>query len=156
MQMNKTAIVGAESLEVDYAKKQVTTSKGVTLKEGEYISLDGVNGIVYAGHIATKPSDVLEHAHENTKEGDDVPKDVQIFRDIMQWSDNLRRLEIRVNADTAEQVKQGVMLGAQGVGLTRTEHMFFQPHKIAVGETTVGRLQRRHCCSRSRRSQCAK
>ena len=103
----KCCIVGAEKLQIDYAGKKMTAG-GKTVKEGEWITLDGSEGVVYEGSMPlVVPS---------------LPKSYEI---LMKWADGVRRLGIRTNADTPQDARKGREFGAEGIGLCRTEHMFF-------------------------------
>lgn len=86
---------------------------GETVKEGDYISLDGTTGRIYLGDIRTKEAEIGGN-----------------FQRIMDWADKYRRMQVRTNADTPADTKKAVELGAEGIGLCRTEHMFFEPERI--------------------------
>jgi pyruvate,orthophosphate dikinase len=127
-QMGKVCVCGASALKIDYANRTITAGD-VTLKEGDFISVDGTAAEIYAGAVKTAPSEVVQVLVE--KELD--PNQSQIYQEfvaLMSWADKVRRLEIRTNADTPEQVASAVAFGAQGIGLTRTEHMFFEGSRI--------------------------
>ncbi len=127
-QMGKVCVCGASGLQVDYARKTVTAD-GVTLKKGDYISIDGTSGEVFAGEVKTAPSEVVQVLVERTLD----PKKSATFQQfdaLMKYADSFRTLDIRTNADTPEQVANAVAFGAQGIGLTRTEHMFFEGDRI--------------------------
>jgi pyruvate,orthophosphate dikinase len=131
-QMGKVAIVGCEALSFDYhaRKMKVATEKGErTFAEGEWISIDGSSGEVLEGRLDTKPSEVVQVLVEKTRD----PKDAPIYREfakIMSWADGARRLKVRANADQPDQAITAIAFGAQGIGLCRTEHMFFGEGKI--------------------------
>jgi len=99
-------ICGCGELRIDHEARTVT-SRGVTLAEGDWISLDGTEGLVYTGQLATE-----------------APKVAGEVGELMAWADEFRRLGVRANADTPEQAAEAVALGAEGIGLCRTEHMF--------------------------------
>ncbi len=128
-QMGKICVCGCHSMDIDYAKKTIT-GNGVTLKEGDFISLNGFVGSVYAGEIKSSPSQVIQGLIEGdaeAKKSDTYKK----FVKLMRWSDKLRgKFGIRTNSDTPEQVETAVKFGAEGIGLTRTEHMFFEGDRI--------------------------
>jgi pyruvate,orthophosphate dikinase len=127
-QMGKVCICGAHGMDIDYARKTLN-GNGVTLKEGDYLSLNGFVGNVYAGELATSPSQVIQGLLENkatAKKSATYKKFVQ----LMGWADKLRTLGIRTNSDTPGQVKNAIRFGAEGIGLTRTEHMFFEGNRI--------------------------
>lgn len=110
--MGKCCVAGCSEIQVDEDEKTLIIN-GVTYNEGEYISLDGSTGIVYKGEIKTVDSKLS---------GD--------FGTIMKWSDEIRTLKIRTNADNPRDAKQAVEFGAEGIGLCRTEHMFFDEKRI--------------------------
>ncbi len=111
--MGKCCICGCESLTISYKDKTITTSHGLVIKEGEVISLNGSTGNVYAKAIAVSEPDIS---------GD--------FQEVMKWSDKFRELQIRTNADTPKDVETAIKFGAEGIGLCRTEHMFFDEERI--------------------------
>ena len=111
--MGTCCVSGCGEIVVDYAKKQFELG-GRVYHEGEYISLDGSTGSIYAGALPTVPADVSS--------GD--------FGRFMEWADRYRQLEVYTNADTPVDARQGRAFGAQGIGLCRTEHMFFEESRI--------------------------
>ncbi|MCA9033071.1 MAG: pyruvate, phosphate dikinase, partial [Planctomycetaceae bacterium] len=120
-QMGKTCVCGCAALNIDYEAGTVTVGSTV-LKEGDWISVDGFTGEVFAGKIETSPSEVMEVLMGNLK-----PEDSGTFgryAQLMEWADKYRKLDVRANAE-ADDAEAAVALGAQGVGLCRTEHMFF-------------------------------
>ena len=125
--MGKCCVSGAGAINVDYKSKTVEI-EGVTYKEGDYISLNGTTGQVYAGEIATKAAELS---------GD--------FKELMDLCDKYTKLQVRTNADTPHDAEVARAFGAKGIGLTRTEHMFFEDKKIIamremiLSETTEGR-----------------
>ncbi len=137
-QMGKVCVCGANELLIDYAKKTVTAN-GHTLKEGDFISIDGTAGVVFAGEVTTAPSEIVQvlvsktlQPEKSTNYGD--------FAALMQWADKCRKLDIRTNADTPEQVENAMGFGAEGIGLCRTEHMFFEGDRIdAMREMILAR-----------------
>jgi pyruvate, orthophosphate dikinase len=105
----KCCIVGAETLNIDYASKSMKDGKtGKTIKEGEWLTLDGSEGTVYAEQLALV-----------------TPQLPKSYYTIMKWADGIRRLKVRANADTPQDARKAIDFGAEGIGLTRTEHMFF-------------------------------
>ncbi|MEG0792211.1 MAG: pyruvate, phosphate dikinase [Lachnospiraceae bacterium] len=110
--MGTACVSGCGEIIVDEAAK-IFTLGGVTVKEGDYISLDGSKGDIYLGGIATE---------EATISGN--------FDRIMKWADELRTLKVRTNADTPEDAANAIKFGAEGIGLCRTEHMFFEGERI--------------------------
>jgi pyruvate,orthophosphate dikinase len=135
-QMGKVCVAGCGDLDIDYAKKVIRVN-GKTIKEGEYVSIDGTTGEVFAGQIKTKPSEVLQVMIDKTLK----PSKSQIYQDfalLMKWADEARRLGIRTNADQPGQAAVAVSFGAEGIGLCRTEHMFFEGDRIdAVREMII-------------------
>jgi len=127
-QMGKVCVCGAHDMAIDYSKRTLS-GNGVTLKEGEYLSLNGFVGNVYAGELKTSPSQVIQGLIEN-KAAAKKSSTYQKFIQLMSWSDKLRKLGIRTNSDTPNQVKTAIRFGAEGIGLTRTEHMFFEGTRI--------------------------
>jgi len=127
-QMGRPCIVGAGALEIDYSKKRVTVN-GKTLKEGDWICIDGTTGEVLSGQLATYPSEVVQVLVEKK-----IPaaksKVFQNFEKILAWADEFRTLGVRCNADTPRQTLEGLKFGAAGIGLCRTEHMFFEGRRI--------------------------
>jgi len=101
----------------------------VVLKEGDWISIDGSTGEVIAGKVETKPSEVIEVLLQKTLKPEDAPT-YKIYEQIMNWADEYRRLNVRTNADQPDQAANAVAFGAEGIGLCRTEHMFFGEGKI--------------------------
>ncbi len=129
-QMGKVCVAGCGELVIDYKKRQFgVEGSDLVVKEGEYISIDGSTGEVIVGKIATKPSEVIEVLIEGTMKEEDAPF-YQMFAQIMKWADKYRTLNIRTNADQPDQSENAVKFGAEGIGLCRTEHMFFGEGKI--------------------------
>jgi pyruvate,orthophosphate dikinase len=127
-QMGKVCVAGCSSLEIDYGTHTMTV-KGKKIREGDWISLDGTTGEVLEGKVATRPSEVLRVLVDKSLD----PKDAIVYQQyarIMQWADKYRRLKIRTNADQPDQALNAVAFGAEGIGLCRTEHMFFGEGKI--------------------------
>jgi pyruvate, orthophosphate dikinase len=122
-QMNKVCVVGCQALKVDYEARTVTVGDK-TLKEGDFISIDGFTGEVMAGQIATKPSEIAQVLIDKTLKPEQS-KVYQQFAELMGYADEFRKLRIRTNADQPDQALQAVAYGAEGIGLCRTEHMFF-------------------------------
>jgi len=126
-QMGKVCICGASAISIDYEKRTLTAGK-LVLKEGDYISIDGTTGEIYEGLIETMPSDVMRVLEGKLK--GDKSYTYQLFATVMKWADKYRKLGVRTNSDTPEMSKQAVKLGAEGIGLCRTEHMFFEGERI--------------------------
>lgn len=127
-QMGKVCVAGCGELEINYASRTMSV-KGQTLKEGDWLSLDGTTGEVISGKINTKPSEVLQVLIDKSLDPKNAPVYLQ-FAQIMQWADKYRSLKIRTNADQPDQSANAVAFGAEGIGLCRTEHMFFGEGKI--------------------------
>ncbi|MGB8467083.1 MAG: pyruvate, phosphate dikinase, partial [Terrimicrobiaceae bacterium] len=137
-QMGKVCVCGASELQIDYANKSVTAN-GHTLKEGDFISIDGTAGVVFAGEVKTAPSEIVQVLVSKSLQPDQS-KNYADFAALMQWADKCRRLDIRTNADTPEQVENAIGFGAEGIGLCRTEHMFFEGDRIdAMREMILAR-----------------
>jgi pyruvate,orthophosphate dikinase len=131
-QMGKVAVVGCDALTFDYRERvmRVATPSGDrAIKEGDWISVDGSSGEVVEGQVTTTPSEVIQVLLEKTRAGEDAPVFRQYAR-LLGWADKARRLKVRANADQPDQGAVAVAFGAQGVGLCRTEHMFFGEGKI--------------------------
>ena len=126
-QMGKPCVVGCSSIEIDYKKKQFSVG-GEVIKQGDYISIDGATGEVMKGDVPTGDSPVILALKGNkTAQKDPL---YNYFARLMQWADENRRLGVRTNADTPQDSALAIALGAEGIGLTRTEHMFFGADRI--------------------------
>ncbi|MFN9537842.1 MAG: pyruvate, phosphate dikinase [Planctomycetota bacterium] len=127
-QMGKVCVAGAGDIEIDYHKGTLK-AKGVTLKEGDPISINGTTGEVFNGKIATADSE-LKQVLVTKKMKPKDSKDFQYYDFIMKLADKYRNLGIRTNADQPDQVENAIEFGAEGIGLCRTEHMFFEGDRI--------------------------
>ncbi len=127
-QMGKVCVCGASGVQVDYDRQTVTIS-GQTFKEGEYLSIDGTAGTVYAGEVKTAPSEIISGLLHGDKAAQATEK-FKNYTQLMKWCAQFSRLQVRTNADTPEQTANAVAFGATGIGLTRTEHMFFEGNRI--------------------------
>ena len=127
-QMGKVCICGASALEIDYDKKTVSVD-GQTFNEGDYLSIDGTAGTVYAGQLKAAHSEIIAGLVHGDKEAQKTEK-YKAFAQLMKWCDQFTRMNVRTNADTPEQTANAVAFGAVGIGLTRTEHMFFEGNRI--------------------------
>jgi pyruvate,orthophosphate dikinase len=140
-QMGKVCVVGCKDLEIDYKARTVTV-KGQTYKEGDFISVDGFTGEVMAGQVATRPSEVIQVLIEKSLKAEQS-KVYQQFAKLMDWADSVRKLRIRTNADKPDQAAQAIAFGAEGIGLCRTEHMFFdhirEMREMILAETADAR-----------------
>ncbi len=126
-QMGKVCVCGASDIHVDYAKRHMTVGNTV-IKEGESISIDGTTGEIFVGEIATTDSEVIRVL--NGKLSKDKSYTYRLFETVMKWADKYRKLGVRTNADSPDQAAMAVKFGAQGIGLCRTEHMFFEGDRI--------------------------
>lgn len=127
-QMGKVCICGAAALHIDYDAKTVSVA-GQTFKEGDFLSIDGTSGTVYGGQIATAPSEIITGLLHGNKAAQKTEK-FQQFKQLMDWCSKVTKLEVRTNADNPEQTENAIAFGATGIGLTRTEHMFFEGDRI--------------------------
>ena len=127
-QMGKVCVAGCEALHVDYAARTLRVDQ-TELREGEWISIDGSTGEVYKGEIQTLPSEVLRVLLNRSLEAKQS-RIFQQFAKLMKWSDEVRSLGVRTNADQPDQAAVGKAFGSEGIGLCRTEHMFFQGERI--------------------------
>ena len=125
--MGKPCVVGAENLIINFEEKTITNGD-IELEEGDLISLDGTLGEVYIGELKSEP-----------------PKPSEEFNTLMDWSDEFRRMKVRANAETAMDTTKALEFGAEGIGLCRTEHMFFEGERIIpmremiMSDSTQGR-----------------
>jgi pyruvate,orthophosphate dikinase len=127
-QMGKVCVCGAAALQVDYDAKTVSVG-GQTFSEGDFLSIDGTIGSVYAGQIKTAPSEIIAGLINGDKAAQATEK-FKNYSQLMKWCAKATRLAVRTNADTPEQARNAVAFGAVGIGLTRTEHMFFEGDRI--------------------------
>src|SRR6516225_328333 len=140
-QMGKVCVVGCGALQIDYDKRTVTVGD-LVLKEGDFISVDGFTGEVMAGQVATKPSEVMQVLVSKTLKPEQS-KTYQKFARLMAEADKRRKLKIRTNADKPDQAARAIAFGAEGIGLCRTEHMFFdhirEMREMILAETPADR-----------------
>ncbi|MEP6937934.1 MAG: pyruvate, phosphate dikinase, partial [Chthoniobacterales bacterium] len=127
-QMGKVCVCGAAGVEIDYVKRTLTAS-GTTLKQGDYISIDGTAGEVFAGEVPTAASEIVQVLVDRSLDRKKSATYAR-FEKLMKWVDEFRKLAVRTNADTPNQVVNAVAFGAEGIGLCRTEHMFFEGNRI--------------------------
>jgi len=127
-QMGKVCVAGAGGLEIDYNARTVKAGSR-TFKEGEWLSIDGTAGNVYAGQVKTAPSEIVAGLIHNDEAAKKTEK-FRHFQQLMKWCSEASRMSVRTNADTPEQTANAVAFGAVGIGLTRTEHMFFEGDRI--------------------------
>ncbi len=128
-QMGKVCVAGCGALDISYKDRQMAVDGKQVVKEGDWISLDGSEGEVILGQIPTHPSEVHRAVIECTLDPMDSAI-CQAFGKLLTWADEVRRLGIRTNADEPEQCEIANAFGAEGIGLTRTEHMFFMEDRI--------------------------
>lgn len=126
-QLGKVCICGAGEIKINYERKTLTAGK-VVLNEGDYISIDGSTGLIYKGTIESTDSEVKQVLEGGLKASKSYT--YELFQTVMKWADKHRTLKVRTNADTPAMAKQAVAFGAEGIGLCRTEHMFFEGHRI--------------------------
>ena len=127
-QMGKICICGAAGVQINYAKRTMQIGK-LNFKEGDFLSIDGTSGEIYAGEVKTAPSEVVQGLLEN-KTAAKRSRTYKNFTQIMAWCAKASKMQVRTNADTPGQVKNAIAFGATGVGLCRTEHMFFEGDRI--------------------------
>jgi pyruvate, orthophosphate dikinase len=129
-QMGKVCVAGCGALMIDYQKGELRVQgSDIVLNEGDYISIDGSTGEVIAGKVATKNSEIIEVLIDKTLKPEDAPT-WPIYKQLMEWADKYRKLNIRTNADQPDQAEIAITFGAEGIGLCRTEHMFFGGERI--------------------------
>ena len=137
-QIGKVAVVGCDGLNVDYGKREISAD-GVTLKEGDWISIDGTTGEVLKGKVPTMASEVVQVLIEKSLPPDEAPI-YRLYEKLMAWVDQYRVLGVRANADKPDQAAVALAFGAEGIGLCRTEHMFFGEDRIPyVQQAIIGR-----------------
>jgi len=122
-QMGKACVAGCSALAISYRKRTVEVD-GRVLNEGDYISIDGFTGEVFEGKINTNPSEVVRVLVDKSLKPEEA-QIYQLFAQLMTWADEFRTLGVRTNADQPNQAQQAIAFGAEGIGLCRTEHMFF-------------------------------
>ena len=125
--MGKVAVVGCKDISVDVTHRRFTVGDTV-INERDWITLDGANGRVYAGHLPTVPSEVMR-VIGGTLPAPDAPVFLA-YDELLGWADDARRLRVRANADTPKDARAARQFGAEGIGLCRTEHMFFEGDRI--------------------------
>jgi len=127
-QMGKVCVVGCNAIEIDYQGRRMKAGDRF-IREGQWLSLDGTTGEVFAGQIPTRPSEILRVIID----GSLSPRRSQVYQDfiaLLGWADEFRKLEVWANADQPNQAEEAIAFGAEGIGLARTEHMFFQGNRI--------------------------
>jgi len=126
-QMNKVCVCGAAEVAINYGAETLTIRHTV-FKNGDDISIDGTTGEIFAGALATAPSEVDQVLNGKLKPADSYT--YQMYAQVMKWADKHRKLGVRANADSPAQAKSAIAYGAEGIGLCRTEHMFFEGDRI--------------------------
>ena len=127
--MGRSCVVGAGSLRVDYSRGELRAEGHEPLEEGDWISIDGTSGEVINGQLATRPSEILQVLVEGSMK----PEQSEVFRNfdrLLRWADSIRTMGVRTNADTPQDARVARLFGAEGIGLCRTEHMFFADERI--------------------------
>jgi pyruvate,orthophosphate dikinase len=140
--MGKPCVVGCGAIRIDYARGELRVEDHSALQEGDFISIDGTTGEVIVDRLDTRSSEVVQVLIEETM----TPEDSEIyqeFRKLVGWADEIRTMKVRTNADTPHDTRVAVRFGAEGIGLCRTEHMFFAEDRIlAVREMILARDQK--------------
>ena len=124
----KCCICGASSLKIDYAKKTISVG-GVTYKAGDWLSLNGSTGMVYAGELPTMASPVVAAVNDGKAKAKKHPIYL-MYKEVSDWADQYRTIKVRANADSPKDAEVARAFGAEGIGLCRTEHMFFEGDRI--------------------------
>ncbi len=127
--MGKCAVVGCTAIAVDATHRQFSVGE-TTVREGDWLTVDGASGHVYIGDLPTQPSEVMR-VMLGELPADNAPV-YQAYDEILGWADGARRLRVRANADTPHDARQARQFGAEGIGLCRTEHMFFEGDRITA------------------------
>jgi pyruvate,orthophosphate dikinase len=138
-QMGKVCVCGAAELNIDYRSKSMSVN-GTVFKEAEdYLSIDGTSGTVYAGQLPSAASEIIQGLLDDDKTAQ-KGETYRNFSQLMDWCSKVTRMSVRTNADTPDQVENAVAFGASGIGLCRTEHMFFEGDRIdAMREMILAR-----------------
>ncbi len=135
--MGKCAIVGCKEIELDPGRRSFSVN-GTVITEGEWLTLDGATGRVFAGDLSTVPSEIVRVTN-GTLAPADAPL-YQSYAELLGWADEVRTLRVRANADTPRDARLARSFGAEGIGLCRTEHMFFEGDRItSMREMIVAR-----------------
>jgi pyruvate,orthophosphate dikinase len=135
--MGKCAVVGCKEIEVDLERRSFNVN-GTHIAEGDWLTLDGATGRVFAGDLSTVPSEVMRVTN-GTLAPSQAPL-YQSYAQLLGWADKVRKLRVRANADTPRDARIARSFGAEGIGLCRTEHMFFEGDRItAMREMIVAR-----------------
>ena len=127
-QMGKVCVCGAGALQIDYNTRTMAVN-GDKFNEGDFLSISGTAGEVYPGELRTAASEIVQVLVEKSLEGKESAT-YQMFKKLMDWCAKVTRLQVRANADQPEQAANAIAFGATGIGLCRTEHMFFGGNRI--------------------------
>jgi pyruvate,orthophosphate dikinase len=127
-QMGKVCVCGAGALQIDYNTKTMAVN-GDKFSEGDYLSISGTAGEVYPGELRTAASEIVQVLVEKSLESKESAT-YRMFQQLMDWCSKVSKLQVRTNADTPEQTANALAFGATGIGLCRTEHMFFEGNRI--------------------------
>jgi pyruvate,orthophosphate dikinase len=127
-QMGKVCVCGAGALQIDYSAKTMAVN-GDRFKEGDFLSISGTAGEVYPGELRTAASEIVQVLVEKSLTSKESVT-YQMFKQLMDWCAKVSKLQVRTNADTPEQTENAIAFGASGIGLCRTEHMFFEGNRI--------------------------
>ena len=127
-QMGKVCVCGAADLDIDYKSRTVKVN-GSTYKEGDYLSINGTTGEIFAGELKTAPSEIIQVLVDK-KLDPRKSRDYKNFSQLMDWCEKATKMSVRTNADSPSQVANAIAFGASGIGLCRTEHMFFEGNRI--------------------------
>jgi len=125
--MGVPCVSGADELHID-SGSAIMVCDGITVKEGDIIAIDGFTGEVFSGEVQVRPSEIVQVLHGNLKAEDSIL--FKNYEKLVGWADEIRRMDVRTNADTPRDTEMAVLFGAQGIGLCRTEHMFFEGERI--------------------------
>ena len=133
-QMGKPSVVGAGELNIDEDHRQVNVN-GKTIREGDFVSFDGLTGEVKIGQVETKPSEILQVLAGELEAS--TSQIYERFATLLRWADKVRTLGIRANADLPDQADLAYEFGARGIGLCRTEHMFFGEDRLPIMQRMI-------------------
>lgn len=127
-QMGKVCVCGAAELDIDYKSRTIKVD-GSTYKEGDYLSINGTTGEIFADELKTAPSEIIQVLVDK-KLDPKKSRDYKNFSQLMDWCEKATKMNVRTNADSPSQVANAIAFGASGIGLCRTEHMFFEGNRI--------------------------
>ena len=132
-QMGKVCVAGAGELDIDLARRRLRVA-GRTIREGDWISIDGTSGAIYEGQLETRDAEVIT-ALFGKRRAAAAKRKGRVYRSyarLMRWADEARTMKVRTNADQPDQCETALALGCEGIGLCRTEHMFFGENKLSA------------------------